>query len=681
MAGEEDADTGVEGGGERRLEGVGTFDPAQLRAAARALLGRDEVLDRTAEELRIHGIELEMQHDQLERTHAALQASHDAYEALFDNAPVAYLELSPDWRIHAINQAALRLLPGLTVGNELLTVQFDGRLVSFLATLSEAPRAAEMPLRTGAGTFYARLTGRRINRRILIAIEDIDEAFRAREALAAAQLRMHRILDAAPDAIVVLYHGHIAFANRALCVLLDETFERLTERHFHDFLAEGTPNIDGRSGARIELLVRDARSVERPMECRPVEIEYEGRIATLLILRDLTERRRAEARLAQSDRLAKLGMLIAGVAHELNNPLTYILGNLDMLAVQLEAGPNRDFANEARDGARRLAAIVADLRTFQRADDVIAPVKVNDIIIETLRIADHKIKNRAQLSRDLGRLPLLATSGARIGQVLLNLVLNALHAMPVRSASQNLIHVRSFATAKEVCVMVEDNGRGIAPADQRHLFDPFFTTRKAEGGTGLGLAVSNNLIQQLGGFIEVESTVGVGSRFTIHLPCETMAPRAVPAPVITLAPEPIAPPTDLEILVVDDEHAIAGLMVRLLSETGQVTVAHSGNAARALIEDGARFDVILSDLVMDDGSGEALHAWLTEFAPEMAERFVLMSGMPHPDHSTRGGFLQKPFDLEELLQAVASAARRAGAADSAVAPFGADRPGRTAGSA
>lgn len=632
----------------------GVMDPAQLRAAATRAATEtpdpDAAADPNLQELRIHRIELEMQHEQLQQAHADLQEAHRQFESLFRDAPLAYVKIGTDWRIDAMNCAASRLLKGIVVGQEFLAVQFDGQLVHFLASLKERTRVIEMPLRTSTGVFFARLSGRRTGEGFLIAIQDVTEARNARNALAAAKQRMDHILDAAPDAIAVLYHDRLLFANRSLCQLLGRSQRELYEQPFEDHLVTGTPRITGRSNQRRELSLIDSDGTPRVMECRPVEIEYDGRIAVLLILRDLTERRHAEARLAQSDRLAQVGLLIAGVAHELNNPLTYILGNLDVLVEVLQPPGLRRMAAEAQTGVRRLANIVGDLRTFQHSDDALEEVRVNDIVAGTIRVAEPKIALQTRISRDLGRLPTIVASSARLGQVLLNLILNAAHAMPDRPPAQNRVRVRTFATPTEVCIQVEDNGRGISEEDQRHIFDPFFTTRKSEGGSGLGLAVSNSLIQQLGGFIEVQSTTGRGSRFTIRLPLTREPVRATPtaAPARNLP----SPARRLKIMVVDDEVSIARLLERMLARFGDVQLVGSGNAAIRRLAAGERYDVILSDLIMDNGTGDDLGAWLTENLPQQARRFALMSGMPHPGHGPRGRVIKKPFDFDEVYRVV-----------------------------
>ena len=627
------------------------------------------------EELRIHQIELELQHHELQRTHTELLFSHARFHALFDEGPIAYLTADDRWRITAANKIATALFGSELEGRTVLALKVDGQLTHFLASLQlgDVRRAEELPLRRPSGTFYARVVARRVDNGFLLAIEDITAIRSAHQALVASKTRLQRMLNASPDGIAVVRHNRVLFVNPAMCRLLAADHEALLRRPFNANLAPGSPALSDAPHALVELHMLDANSVSHPVECRTVEIEYEGYIALLVTCRDLTDRRRMEAKLAQSERLASMGMLIAGVAHELNNPLTYIQANLEMLVEKLgaEAPEVRRLAEEARSGTQRLANIVMDLRTFEVSDDEIAPININDVVAEAILMAKPKTDAVMRVTRDLGRLPSLRAAGERLGQVVLNLIINASMAMPAdRPAQQNRVWIRTYATASEICILIQDNGTGIAADDLRHLFDPFFTTRKSEGGTGLGLTISNSLIQRMGGFIDVQSEVGAGARFVVHLPLEPDTPDVQPSVLQT--PPNTAPPRaaidgTLSILIVEDEPSIAMVLERVLCDLGTVDVLDSGNAAIERLRGGEVYDVILSDLVMPDGNGEELAAWVEDNRPELMPQFVLMSGMPHPEFASRRAVLRKPFNIDDVRRLVARLGAQARASDAQAA--------------
>jgi len=240
-----------------------------------------------------------------------------------------------------------------------------------------------------------------------------------------------------------------------------------------------------------------------------------------------------QAKLIVADRLTSLGTLAAGVAHEINNPLAYVLSNLAFLAEQLSdlatTHPELDAivaeleraTIEAIDGAQRVRGIVSDLRTFARADDrEPMPVDVAETLEIAVRMTQHELRQRAHLIRQYVPVPMILADSARLGQVFVNLLLNAAQALDEQRRDKNRIELRIFATPDDqwVCVEVSDNGSGIDPAHQGRVFDPFFTTRPEGTGIGLGLSVCYGIVSGLGGKIELESAAGDGALFRVSLP-------------------------------------------------------------------------------------------------------------------------------------------------------------------
>lgn len=651
------------------------FDPASLREAAQAQLAGQQ--GDALEELHVHQIELEMQHQELQRIYEELEASHARYRRLFDDAPMAYLEVGALGEVTRHNRAAERLLGVCT----------DHRIHDFVerthrpgfSELVNAAHAGELPLparelllHTPGGPRFVRISASpAADGHTLLALEDVTRMREAQEQLATSERRMRSFFDLAPDGIAVLRDEIVVFVNRSLCALLGATPLQLMQDGLHSTVV-GDPSLFSRTEASmLEFVLRDLEGGEHAVEARTVDIDLDGRPARMWMIRDLTERRRMEARVARSERLASFGMLVSGVAHEINNPLSFVLANLEMMIDELSKLGHQaqvELAKDALEGGTRISAIVNDLRSFQRIDDELGPVDVNSVVVRTLRMAEPKVAHTTRVRQALGIVPAVVSNEGRLAQVLLNLVLNASQAMPQRPVDQNMVEVRTWAKDGEVCLLVEDNGNGIPKDKLRYLFDPFFTTRKNSGGTGLGLAISNGIVQQMGGFIDVQSEPGKGTRFVVHLPVSprTHEPRPTPSPVA--APEPPVTPK-ARILVVDDEPAVARVVVRALRDFGQIDVVDCGRAAEAKIASSPDYDVILCDLVMDNGSGDELLTWLQEHRPAQARRLVFMSGMPHPEQqrpTRHRPTIKKPFNLAEVRQVVlevASSARPLPATD------------------
>ncbi|AKF81553.1 histidine kinase [Myxococcus fulvus 124B02] len=257
--------------------------------------------------------------------------------------------------------------------------------------------------------------------------------------------------------------------------------------------------------------------------------EHSGRRLLGGVSLDVTDRKAMQAQLVVSDRLAAVGTLAAGVAHEINNPLAFVLSNLSFLSVELqnvtrELPPGRtsemeEVLREAVDGAHRVRQIVRDLRTFSRGDDEVATaVNLQAVLESAITMARGELKMRAQITRDFGDVPPVEGSEGRFGQVFLNLLINAAHAIPEGKPEHNEVRVVLRASGDRVIVEVSDTGVGMTPEVRARIFDPFFTTKPVGEGTGLGLSICHGIVTGFGGDISVESEVGRGSTFRVSLP-------------------------------------------------------------------------------------------------------------------------------------------------------------------
>jgi PAS domain S-box-containing protein len=394
------------------------------------------------------------------------------------------------------------------------------------------------------------------------------------------------------------------------------------------------------------------------------EVELERRVVerTAELRHEIAERKRSQAELAQSDRLASLGFLVAGMGHEINNPLSYVLGNLEELAADPKLGPAKVRVEEALEGARRVRDVVKDLRTFARVDDRdVQAVAPNGVIEEALRLADKQLRFRARVESQLGEVPNVMVNASQLGQVLVNLLVNAAHAIDEGKPEENLIRVTSRTRDGQVEIEVSDTGRGIPPENLDRLFDPFFSTKTGSDGMGLGLAICHRLVNAAGGRIDVTSTVGEGSRFVVILAAHT---DAVPLP-----PKPVEPPAaavGARVLIIDDEPAVRRVLARLLQKNCDVVAVGSAEEALQLLGEDDAFDVLLCDLMMPVMSGMDFAERLKELGSELQNRVVFMTGgafTPKANEflsKTRFPALHKPFDPGRVAGAVQSVVKEEG---------------------
>jgi signal transduction histidine kinase/CheY-like chemotaxis protein len=447
--------------------------------------------------------------------------------------------------------------------------------------------------------------------------------------------------------------------------------------------------------------------------------------------RNLAQQRQAEQALRQAERMASLGTLAAGVAHEINTPLTYVVTNLALIAERLpgmgrvasaEPGPRidaikdlvararvacdqvgsgfvsrlpdtlrHDFNNaqtllvyalarvaeeldaladgggggaslaqvdhllrQAREGADRVRSIVRDLKTFSRPDEESAgPLDVWRVLESSINLASSEIYHRARLTTERGAVPLVVANEARLGQVFVNLLVNAAQAIAEGAEQRNEICVATRTDdAGRAVVEIRDTGAGIAPELLPRLFDPFFTTKPVGEGTGLGLSICHGIVSALGGELAVESERGRGSTFRVTLPAAPV--RAEVAPAAAVVPAASSPPRRARILVIDDDPRIGEAVRESLAREHDVVAVTNALAGLRLIEKREHFDLILCDLMMPAMTGMDLHEELTRLDASQAARLSFLTGgaftpraqaflaeVPNPR-------LEKPFDPQGL---------------------------------
>jgi len=366
----------------------------------------------------------------------------------------------------------------------------------------------------------------------------------------------------------------------------------------------------------------------RPLRRAPRERPY----AVVTTLRDVTQQRAAAdraARMARQERMVTTGTLAAGVGHEINNPLSYVLGNIEFALeeLQLMAGGSpsgrikglTEVLGEARQGTERIRKIVRGLLSLAREEGTALPVEVHDSLESALNMAMHELRPRAAIWLELPHLPPVLADESRLTQVFASLLVNAAQAFESADPSKNRVTVTGKRTGDSVWIRVSDNGPGIAPDVLPRIFDPFFTTKSVGDATGLGLSISHSVVTGLGGELRCQTELGRGTTFSVRLPVARSAELQEPA-------ESPAPSQRGRVLLVDDDPAVSRFIVRVLERDHGVDAELDARAAFRRLEEGQTFDLILCDMTMAFLSGPELYERAKALDTRLARRFVFMTG-------------------------------------------------------
>ncbi len=520
---------------------------------------------------------------------------------------------------------------------------------------------------------FARAMGNQLEQSLALA--------KAFTQLTASERRYRAVTEGAPEAVWILSpEGAILEVNSSVESTLGLPRDRIVGRRIHDFIPAGhaalefvqslQTGVGGRGGTSpISLLRSDGSSLLMEFTSSAVDVGEE-RLIIVSIGRDVTDRMKTQAQQMFSDRMAAIGAIAAGVAHEINNPLTATVANLEFAldhAKSLSArfdhaefSTLQEVLRDAAEGVDCVRTIVRDLKIFSRAEeDNRAPVNVESVLESSLRLARHEIRSRAQVVRHYGDIYCVEANESRLGQVFLNLLVNAAQALPEDHAATNQISIRTRMDASgRVVVEIEDNGPGISEEVLSHLFTPFFTTKPRSVGTGLGLSICRRIVTSFGGEIEVESVVARGTVFRVFL--QPTGTRQVQKHGSTFPPAAVVPPRRGRLLIVDDDEMSAAAISRALSSDHQVSIAGSVDSALAFVARGDCFDVIICDLMMPVKTGVEFFDELSVHSPETAKHVIFLTGgaftvkarqfldrVPNPR-------LEKPFRIQALRALVSS---------------------------
>jgi PAS domain S-box-containing protein len=476
-------------------------------------------------------------------------------------------------------------------------------------------------------------------------------------------------IEAMLDPVLLLTpNGTIRRGNAAAATLFDVDADALVGTAFSKLTTpEDLPFATG----------LDERVAREPIRDRETEFEIANGRATLpvsasayhdseghmkgivVLIRDDRDLRDARAQLQMSDRLTAMGTIAAGVAHEINNPLAFVISNLEFLIEELDETATTVFEDGGKEvraalaaahrGSERVRQIVQDLRTFSRADrESFRPVDVNQLIKTAVAMLDNEIRHHASVVLELGEIPDVEANEAKLGQVFLNLIHNAAQAIPPGRASENTIHVTSARDSTgRVVVTIQDSGQGIERRHVDRIFDAFFTTKPAGVGTGLGLAICHQVVAKLGGSISVDSTVGEGATFTVSLPPSQRPSASLEAKVEATST------TRRRILVIDDEIEVGQAVRRILRRRHDVDVVQRADVALEILAT-APYDVILCDVMMPEMTGMEFYDRLRAEMPALVDKVLFISGGAFSPEAREfllthaGTIVEKPFETRAL---------------------------------
>jgi two-component system NtrC family sensor kinase len=477
--------------------------------------------------------------------------------------------------------------------------------------------------------------------------------------------------DSLPIRIMFLDREHrYRYVNKAWCEFNRTTEDVALGRTIVEVLGEEVFGIDKEQAERAlagEIVHRDGWGHGRrgwqyvQTTFAPVREAAGGIKGYFRFSQDLTHLRETERALHQSEKMAALGSLLSGVAHELNNPLSIVIGNALLLAEETEGLPLAERAQRVQAAAERCGRIVRSFLAMARQRKAERrPTTVRALVDDTLQLLAYTLRTSGvTVEQDIAPdLPTLTCDPDQIIQVLTNLLINARHVLEERPQPRR-VRLTARADAEWAQIEVADNGSGVAEAIRSRIFDPFFTTKPAGSGSGIGLAVSRGMVEAHGGSLSLAPADGEGARFVIRLPLTHDAPsQSEPqsdAKGAAGAPRSLAPATRTA-LVVDDEPEIGELLAAMLRKLGyRIEVKASGEDAQAALSQ-RDYDVVLSDLRMPGLDGPALYAWMAEHRPHLCARtaFITADTLSPSAHqflaSAGRPVLEKPFVPAELRQ-------------------------------
>ena len=508
---------------------------------------------------------------------------------------------------------------------------------------------------------------------IIAIVRDLTADRAREEALVRSEARYLRLVESASDAIFTIdADGRVTSVNRALERAIGRSRGELFGMRFIDVIEPSDREAVWSHfeatlrGERVrgEIRYRDAQNALRVGSVTMTPIVEEGRVTGCLgIVRDMTEERTLAEQLLQREKLAAVGQLVSGVAHELNNPLAGIMAFSQLMLAMSGATPDQqDALVTIHKEAKRAAKIVSNLLIFARQrHPERTDADLNQVLQDTLELRRYSLRtNQIEVETEYDPdLPLTWADSFQLQQVILNLLTNAEQALKSHAGAKH-ITLRTRREGELIIASVTDSGPGIPEDAIDQIFNPFFTTKAVGEGTGLGLSISDAIIREHGGQIRVTSRADQGATFTVELPI-VHAPMPRTGEMQIPTERSTAPRT---MLIVDDEPAIRAALALYLEREGHTVDAVASGGEALEHARSRRYDAILLDLRMPDMPGDVLFAELQASDPEHAARVVFATG--DVDNESARAFLQragrpyicKPFALEDVAELLCADVRR-----------------------
>lgn len=517
---------------------------------------------------------------------------------------------------------------------------------------------------------------------VLGLLSDLRATREAQAAVRRAEERFERLVESLIASVWILKRRRVVYANRAAARLFGVDRTLLIGVEVSELLhPDDVPGLLDHL-ERVErgesVLPHEYRAISRDgsmlvVEFSSVSLDYDGEPSVLSFGRDVTERKREELRMLQSDRLSALGMLASGMAHALNNPLTYVLLNLEHLSRRLAAASLDSDAladatarlTEAREGAERMATIVRRMRAFARADES-SPrgVDLRSVLESVVDLVGHEVHHRGRLTTRFESVPPVLASQSKVEQICLGLLLFAAQVLPDDASRRYEVRMSLEADERKLAVLeVVCEGCHFAEPELERLFEPL---PASEDGRvlGFGLSVCRTLVEQLGGQIDAKTLPGTGLLLRTAIPY-VPASRSADSKVPSSRPSSIPPPTSgkAQVLVVDDDPGVARALRLMLEDEHEVTcMANPREALRELLGN-AKYDLVFCDLMMPELSGMDIYQVLRFNRPGYEAKMVFMTGGAFTPAVRRfleqvpNQRLEKPFNLRSLRRLVQRSVR------------------------
>ncbi|OFZ31309.1 MAG: hypothetical protein A2622_01595 [Bdellovibrionales bacterium RIFCSPHIGHO2_01_FULL_40_29] len=512
-------------------------------------------------------------------------------------------------------------------------------------------------------------------RELTIQQEEISEKSLA---LLKRQGEFQNLIENFQDGVFIHCFGEIRYANPKIVEFLG--YEHNLELVGHSIFEKIIPpeNVEMVQVRMMHLMSSSEQNISNPpveiqfitksggkfnSEATAVPITFQGQRCVAVTVRDLSDRKKLQAHLMTTDRMTALGQLAAGVGHEINNPLTYVMMNLEMLTNMMTSDHITGYEKQLaaiQKGLERIRSVVKDLKKVSRysEEESLTNVDVNTVLDSVLSMAKNEIQQRALCNFERGDVPPIWIDETRLAQVLLNLLVNAAQAIEPGDIENNSIEIKtSINENQQVCIEISDTGAGMSPEVQKRVFEPFFTTKPIGTGTGLGLPICQNIVNQFKGHMEFESKVGEGTKFRVLFPISAHLELPQTTESVDVESRKMQ---QGQILLIDDDSDLLAVLQEVISTKHDCVGFTDARMALDTLHNNDSFDGIICDLMMPTMSGMQFYSMLKEVAPQYLSKIVFMTGGSFTSETDEFlsqpniRYCEKPVDTKILMDIIQS---------------------------